>query len=97
MVLRPVELDASGYPWSGQPHKGRLDHMVIIYEVIVVRLVQSALDTASKLRKYHDEQIIVLQIDGPVCHILLFVRYLFRHREGIDLTRTSLVSSVFNK
>ena len=39
VMLRPVELDAAGDPWTGKAYQGRLDHVVIIYEVIIIGFV----------------------------------------------------------
>lgn len=93
MVLGPVKFDASGDPGAGKPHKGRLDDMVVIDEIIAVCLVVSPLDASPKLRQHHDLQILVFQKDRPVHVVRLLVADLFCHRVGIDFSAASLVLS----
>ena len=63
-MLGPVELDPSRDPRSRQSYQRRLDHTVVIYKIIIVRLIQSALDTAAELREDHDLEIVIFQPDS---------------------------------
>ena len=94
-MLRPVELDAAGDPWTGKAYQRRLDHVIIIYEVIIVGFVKGTLDTATKFREDHDKQIIIFQVNRLVLYVFFLVGYFFRYRKGINLSGTSLICPVF--
>ena len=64
MVLRPVELDAAANPRAGQSDKRRLDDILAVDEVVIVRLVTSHVDAAAELRQDHDSDELVLQMNG---------------------------------
>ena len=53
VMLRPIELDASGDPWPGKTNERRLDHVLPVEEVISVRLIESNMDAAADLGQHH--------------------------------------------
>ena len=97
VVLRPVELNASGNPGSGQSHQRRLDHMVIINKIIIVRLVIGPLDPAAQFRQHHHLQVLIFQPDRRVLLVgLLFTDFLHRGI-GIHLSAASLIHTLVQK
>ena len=97
VMLRPVELNASGNPRPGQSHQRWLDHMIIIDKIIIVRFVIGSLDPAAQLRQHHHLQVLVFQPDRRVLLIgLLFTDFLHRGI-GIHLAAASLVYTLVQK
>ena len=93
VVLRPVEFDAARDPWSQQPDQSRLDHVVVIYEVIAVGLVISPLDPSAEFRKNHHLYIIILKKDRVICSVCFHAADLFRGRVRIHFSAAALIDS----
>ena len=53
VMLRPVELDAAGNPWTGEAYQRRFDYVLAVKEVIAVCFVQPHMDSAANLRQHH--------------------------------------------
>ena len=97
VVLRPVELDSPADPRPGQSHQCGLDHPVVVYKVISVRLVQRPLDAAAQFRQDHHIQVIILQDHCPVRGILFDIADFLADRNRVHLSRGALVSALLNK
>ena len=97
VVLRPVELDSAADPRSGQSDQCGLDHPVVVYKVIAVRLVQRPLDAAAQLRQDHHIQVIILQDQRFVFGILFGIADFLADRDRVHLSRGALVGALFNK
>ena len=97
VVLRPVEFDAARDPWSQQPDQSRLDHVVVIYEVIAVGLVISPLDPSAEFRKNHHLYIIILKKDRVICSVCFHAADLFRGRVRIHFSAAALIDSFLQK
>ncbi|MOA10641.1 hypothetical protein D3C78_1305400 [compost metagenome] len=50
VMLRPVELDASRYPWTGKTDESRLDNTVIVHKIIVIRFIDCAVNPSADFR-----------------------------------------------
>ncbi len=74
-MLRPVELNTTGYPRPCQAHKSGLDHMVVIDEMTLADFVLGHLDATSEFRKDHHFYIFVLNKYGIPFVVGLFIGY----------------------
>ena len=93
VMLRPVKLDAAGDPRSGQSNQRRFDHTVVVNKVIVVCLIQRALDTAAQFRKDHDLQVVIFQPDRVPDFICPGEADLLSGRVRIQFSARSLIHS----
>ena len=71
VVLRPVELNPARDPRPGQPDQGRLDHLVVVDEMVAVGFIQRHLHPPADFGQDHDLEIAILQKDGVVRPVLL--------------------------
>ena len=97
MVLGPVKLNTATDPRSGQTHKRRLHHMVIIDEMTLLDLVISHLDASPQLGQNHHEDIIVFEIYGLIVLIDLLVANRLYHGIRIEHTARTLIDTLFQK
>ena len=74
VVLRPVELNAAGDPWSQQSHQRRLDHVLPVKEIVLVGLVETRVNSPANFGKDHQLDIFVLEEDRPVTGLSTFSR-----------------------
>src|SRR6187402_406848 len=63
MVLRPVELDAAGYPTSCKADQGGFYYVLTVDKVVSGRLIENGVDAAADLWKDHYFEKLVLHID----------------------------------
>lgn len=96
-MLRPVELDAARDPRAGEADERRLHDMVVVDEIIVVRLVDRAVDAAAEFRQHHDLQIPVLEIHRVIYLVDLFILDLVDHGVRIHAARTTLIDALLEK
>lgn len=59
MMLRPVELDAAGNPWSSQPDQRGLDHVLTIDNVAATDLILYGVNAPANFRQQHDADKVV--------------------------------------
>ena len=97
VMLGPVELDAAGDPRAGEAHQRRLDHLVVVDEVVAVGFIHGALNAAAQLGQHHDFQIIVFQPYGGVGLKRLFIEDLVHHGQRIHLAAGTLIDALFQK
>ena len=97
VMLRPVELDTAADPRSAEADEGRLDHMIVVDEIVVVRLIVGTLDPTAELRQDHHLQILILEPDRMIRLILLFIIYFFDRRVRIDASGASLVDTLLQE
>ena len=91
VVLRPVELHATGEPGSSQPHQGWLDHRIRKEQRVACPLVHRKLNPATELRQDQQPDVSVLQVqpEPPTGLARLTDPVVERQRE--DPTRRSLI------
>lgn len=97
VMLRPVEFDAARDPRAGEADQRRFDDPVVVHEIVLVRLVERAVDPAAEIRHDLDPEILVLEHDDPVLLHLLLVLDLVDHRMGVDPSRAALVDALLQK
>ena len=97
MMLRPIELDPAADPGPRQADQRRLDHAVVVDEVIVVRLVERHLNPAAELGQNHDLEIFVFEKDGVVVARRLLVGNRLHHRIGVNCPAAPLVHALFQE
>ena len=97
MMLRPVKFYTARYPGPGKAYERRLDHPVVIYEIVVIGLIQCPLYASAKLGKDHNLQVSVLKPYRIPHLILFFSADLLGRGIGVDLSRASLIYSFFEK
>jgi len=61
VVLRPIELNATGDPGAQQPDQGWLDNVLTVKEVVLVRLVEPREYSSANLRQEHQLNVFVLE------------------------------------
>src|SRR5689334_14884048 len=93
MMLRPIELHSAGCPRARQADQRRLNHMLIIEEIVTVRLVSPYVNTSAELRQNHDFYKFVLDSDGIPRLRLLLVRDSIVERQGIHFAATPLINA----
>ena len=96
-MLRPVKLNTPRDPWTGQSHECRLNHMIIVYKIIIICLIISPLNPAPQFRQKHNLQILILQIYSSVLLILLHITDRINRRIRIHLATTSLIHPLLQK
>ena len=84
MVLRPVEFDAARNPRTDKTYEGRLDDVVVIHKVATGYLVVGHLYAATQLGQHHHLDILILQPDGLILLVDLFVGYRLNDWVRID-------------
>ncbi len=97
MMLGPVELDPSGDPGPCQPHQRRLDHMVVIYEVIIVGLVIGPLNPAPQFGQHHHPQVFVFQPHGCVFLIPFLLADPLHGGVRVNLPAAALIHPLIQK
>ena len=93
VMLGPVKLNTSRNPRSGQSHKSRLHHLIVINEVPFPDLVVCHLYTASQFGQDHNFQIFVFQEISQIRAVMLFIFYLLYYRIGINHPGTALIDT----
>ena len=96
-MLRPVKFDTARDPGTKQPDKRRLDHVIIVYKIITVRLVIGPLNPSSELREDHHLYIIILKKDRVICLIRFHTADLFRRGVRIHFSTAALIDSFLQK
>ena len=97
MMLRPVELDAAGYPRSKQSHQRRLDHVLAVEKIVTIGLVEARMNASPDLGKNHQLDEFVLEENGLIGGIYLFKSYAVSKGIGINLPAASLVNPLLEK
>ena len=97
MMLRPVELDASGYPGAKQSHQRRLDHVLAVEKIVTIGLVEAGMNAASDFGKKHQLDEFVLEENSLISGIYFFKSDAVSKRIGINLPAASLVNPLFEK
>ena len=97
VVLRPVELDTAGHPRACKADHRRLDDLVVINEVIIVGLIQRALNLAADLGQDLKLDVLVLEYSGVIGHILLLVADTGRERDRIEMSACTLIRLLLKK
>ncbi len=57
MMLRPVELHATGNPRPQQANESGFDHILPVEEIVAVRLVLADVNAAPDLRQDHQADV----------------------------------------
>jgi len=66
VMLRPVELNASGDPGTGESYQCRLYYVIVIDKMPLLYLVECHLNTSSQFGQDHDFDVFVLQPYGMI-------------------------------
>lgn len=53
VMLWPLKLNTTRYPWPQQPYQSRLDDILSVEEVILVGLIEASVDSPANLGKNH--------------------------------------------
>src|SRR5690606_29373990 len=93
MMLGPIELDPTTNPRPREAHKGRFDHLIVIYEMIVIGSIERHLNSTTEFRQDHDFQILVLKENSIVGAVFLLTRNRFDHRKRVHGTAAALVDA----
>ena len=96
-MLRRVELDATRDPGPEQAYEGGLDDALPVKEVVSVGDVLPDVNPTSNLRKDHQPDVAVLEMDGLPGPIDLFVRHAIGDRIRIHATTAALVDALFQE
>ena len=97
MMLRPVELDSTGNPRTGQTDQSRFNHMVIIDEMAVFDFIVCHLYTSAQLREDHNFDIFVFKINSMITLFFAGIFNLFHYRIRIHHSTTSLVNTLLQE
>src|SRR6185437_13802941 len=97
MVLRPVELDAPGYPWTRKAYKSRLDDVLPIEKIVAIDLVKAYVDAAANFRKNHEPQIFIFDMERLPSMIVSLRRDPVNKRQGIHATAAALIYAFLKK
>ena len=97
VMLRPVEFDPARDPRTAQAHQRRLDHLIIVHEIVPVRFVIGPLDPTAQLRQNHDFYVFILQKHRVPDLILLHRADRLRRRIRVDLSAAALINTLFQK
>ena len=65
-MLGPVKFHASGDPWPQQAHQGGFDDLLVIEKIVLVGLVEAAMDSSAELGENHELDIVVFQENRPI-------------------------------
>ena len=85
-------------PRAGQPDERRLDHAIVVDEVVVVGLVERHLHAAAELGQHHDLQVAVLEEDGRArCAVGLVVRDVIDDGIGVHRAAAALVDPLLQE
>ena len=90
MVMRQVPLDPARDPRAQQADQRRLDHMLVVDEVVSIGFVHRREDLAAELRQDADLHILVLQIDHGVGLVFFFGGQVVVRGIGIDAVLRAL-------
>ena len=96
-MLWPVELDATADPRTAEADERRLDHMIVVHEIIVVRFIVRTLDTSTELWENHHLQIFIFEPDCVIRLVLLLIINLLNRRIRIDSSGASLVDTLLQE
>jgi hypothetical protein len=97
MVLRPIELNATGDPRAGQADQRRLDDVLVVDHLVVVGLIENRMNSPANVRQNHHAQELILD---PYRSPLLRMRLLghaIRERKRVNLATAALVHPVVEK
>ena len=97
VMLRPVELDAAGNPRAGESHQCRFHHLVVIDEMTFLHLVVCHVDASAQFGQNHHLDIFVLDEQGMIEFVRLFVRNLLDYRIRVHRTATALIHPLFEE
>ena len=97
MVLRPVELDATADPRTGQTHQCRFDNMIIIYKVTLLDLIVCHLHATAQFRQNHHLDVFIFNPDGVPLLIHLFIADTLDDGIRINHTTRTLINSFFQE
>ncbi|MNJ36733.1 hypothetical protein D3C77_315330 [compost metagenome] len=97
VMLRPVELNPSGYPRSSQTDERRLNYPVVIDEIIVVRFVDGAIYAPANLRHNFNAHVFVFQNRHPIGNRRFIVFDFINDRMRVYSPCTALIHSFLQK
>src|SRR6201995_6072744 len=97
MVLRPVELDATGDPRAGEPHEGGLNDVLAIEEVVAGALVQPDVNAATELWQHHEPQELIFDVHCLPLPRLRFGRHGVDNGQRIDAAIATLVDALLEE
>src|ERR1700722_10128989 len=97
MVLRPIEFDAPGNPGPGQPNQGRLDDLLAVDDVVVVRLVMQDMKASANFWKHHGPDEFVFNPDGLPVALDGLLGDAVCKRQRINLAAAALINPRFQK
>ena len=96
-MLRPIKLNSAAYPRTRKTNQSGFNNFVIVNKIVAVCFVICTLNSAAEFRQNHYVYIIVFKDKSSIFLICLFVRNFFCNGQRIHLSRTALISSLFNK
>ena len=97
MMLRPIEFNATGYPWPRQADKRGLDYRLVIDEVIAIGLILQNVDSPANFRQYHGADKLVLDPNGLPLPVYRFFRDAIGKGQRVHLTAAPLINALFEK
>ena len=97
VVLGPVEFDSSRNPGPRQSYQRRLNHMIVVYKIIVIGLIIGSLNPSPQLRQNHRFDILIFQEYRLILLICLHSADFLSSWIRIDLSAAPLINSFFQE
>jgi hypothetical protein len=60
MMLRPVEFDAAGNPWTGETDERRFDDVLVAAQIITIRFVLNRMNASAQLWQHQHAKKVIL-------------------------------------
>ena len=95
MMLRPVELNATGNPGAGKTDKGGFDDALVVNQIIAVGLVENRMNATTQFRQNHYAEELILEPDDFPLPVHRLLRDSICEWERIDFYRCYLDRRAF--
>ena len=94
VVVEDVPFDAPRNPRSRHADVRRLDHVLVVEDVVAVGLVDGVEQPSADLRQDAQFDVFVFEVEGLVAHRLFVARHVVVERIGVDRAARPLVGPV---
>jgi hypothetical protein len=97
MMLRPIEFDAAGNPWTGKADERGLDDGLAVNRVVAVCFVLQDMDTAANFREHKRADEFVFDPYGFPFAVNGFFSNAIRERQRVYFAAAALVNAFLEK
>jgi hypothetical protein len=97
MMLGPVKFHATGNPRPEKAHQGGLDNLLVVEKIVLIDLIEAAVDSPTELGENHDLDICIFQKNRMISTLPLVTGDAIGEGVGVDFAAASLIDPLFEE